>query len=65
MKKFVVFDNTGDIIRYGISAVDDIQKQTRGNEKAVAVDRLERNFDLDNRVENPKGSSPKVVKKHR
>lgn len=63
MKRFVVYDNAGDIIRFGISAVDDIQKQAGEGEKVMVVDELKNDFDLDNKVANPTSESPTIVKK--
>ncbi len=63
MKNFVVYDNDGNILRWGISAVNNIEPQAMPGEKVVAVNRLENKFDLINKVSNPTRLSPTVVKK--
>jgi len=64
MKKYVVYDDTGKIIRYGVCANIDLKSSaTKPGEKVMVVDELKDNFDLDNKVADPQGLSPTIIKK--
>ena len=65
MKKYLVYDSSGEILRWGISSNATFASGADAgpNEKVMAVKNLGNNFDLDNRVANPTGPSPTIIKK--
>lgn len=61
MKKIVMFDNAGKILRYGVVTDRDVNIQTQSGENIMIVDKLEPEMDLTFKIKNP-GGKPVLTK---
>lgn len=63
MRKYIVYDDNGIILRWGVCSTKNLFAQAQSGEHVMETNELKREFDLNNKVANPTGLSPTIVKK--